>query len=109
MIQQGNDKGLSTSIAMVFAHPVSSCSAGLGIRLFSGPTERRLEALTWLIADCSRGSVLGLWTSSGGEELLETVAHARSFLVDGRRARSHMQNQRVGRKRLAILGRRWWQ
>ena len=48
--------------------------------------------IIWLIADCSRGLVLGLWTSSGGEELLETVAHARSFLFDGRRARPDMQH-----------------
>ena len=32
---------------------------------------------------------------------MEIIAHVRSFLVDGHRARSHMQNQRVGRKRLA--------
>ena len=63
------------------------------IRPLFGPIERRLEALTWLIADCSRGLVLGLWTSSGGEELMEIIAHVRSFLVDDHRARSHMQNQ----------------
>ena len=32
---------------------------------------------------------------------MEIIAHVRSFLVDDHRARSHMQNQRVGRKRLA--------
>ena len=29
---------------------------------------------------------------------MEIIAHVRSFLVDDHRARSHMQNQRVGRK-----------